>query len=219
MKEILASSLKVWDELNEIEQSNLIKYSKIINYKKGEIIHNGNLNCLGLIIINKGSLRAFLSSENGKQITLYKLYNNDICLFSASCIMKNINFEISLEAIEDTEILLIKTNEYKLILENSIVLKNYINQILESRFSDMMWIFEQFVFHSLDKRLATFLLEQEYIANSISITHEKIANEIGSAREVISRMLKYFENEEIIKLSRNKITIINFDKLNNISEK
>ena len=132
--------------------------------------------------------------------------------------MKNINFDIYLECEEDTEIILIPTEKYKDILDSSKTISNYINNILSSRFSDMMWIFEQFVFHSLDKRLANYLLDQEH-DNNVNVTHEKIANDLGSAREVISRMLKFFENEKIIQLSRNKIIILNINKLESIAEK
>ena len=219
IENVLKASFIIWNKLSDNEKNSLINYSKIISYKKGDIIHKGDLTCLGLIIVVDGSLRAYLSSENGKQITLYRLYNNDICLFTASCIMKDINFEIYLECLEDTNVLLIPTDNYKNILDNSHIISSYINKILSSRFSDMMWIFEQFVFKSLDTRLADYLLNQEYNNNVINITHEKIANELGTAREVISRILKYFEKENIVKLGRNKITIINDKKLKEISYK
>ncbi|MDD3452717.1 MAG: Crp/Fnr family transcriptional regulator [Bacilli bacterium] len=220
IENILKSSLRIWNQLNDNEKNDLINNAIIINYKKNDLIHKGDFTCLGLIVVNTGIIRAFMASPNGKQITLYKLYNNDICLFSASCIMKNINFEIYLECEEDCEILLIPTEKYKNILNRSFVLSNYINNILSSRFSDIMWIFEQFVFSSLDKRLAEYLLNQKSDSNNIIIiTHEKIANELGTAREVISRMLKYFENEKIITLQRNKIIILNENKLFQISEK
>ena len=126
--------------------------------------------------------------------------------------------DINLKCEEDTKILLIPTKKYELILESSNKISNYVNNILSSRFSDTMWILEQVVFHSLDKRLANYLLEQE-INNTLYVTHEKIANELGSAREVISRMLKYFEKDNIVLLSRNKISITNIQKLVEIAEK
>lgn len=217
--DVLKSSFRIWNDLSDKDKEELINNGKDLSYKKGDVIHKGSITCLGLIIIKSGALRAYITSPNGKQITIYKLFNNDICLLSASCIMKDINFDIYLECEEDTEILLIPTDKYKLMLEKSPIISNYINSILTSRFSDAMWVLEQVTFHSLDKRLATYLLEQDNNDDVINTTHEKIANDLGSAREVISRMLKYFENENIICLSRNKIKILDYDKLYEISEK
>ncbi len=218
IEETLKVSFKIWPKLTENEKKELIKNAQIINYTKGDIIYHGAATCIGLIIIRKGIIRAFLSSDTGKQITLYKLFKNDICLFSAGCIMKDINFDINLECEEDIELLLIPTEKYNEILEKSPTISNYASDILSSRFSDTVWILEQFVFHSLDKRLANYLLEQNFENNTLIITHEKIANELGTAREVISRMLKYFENENIIELKRNNIIIKDIDKLENIAE-
>ncbi|MDD2208412.1 MAG: Crp/Fnr family transcriptional regulator [Bacilli bacterium] len=218
IEKILKDSFRMWNELTNTEKKTLIQSSFLTKHKKGNIIHEGTQNCLGLIVVIKGSLRAFLASDNGKEITLYKLYENDICLFTASCVMKDINFDINLECLDDTDILVIPVNKYKEILENSKLISNYISTILSSRFSEVMWILEQFVFYSLDKRVATYLLENEE-NNVLNVTHEKIASELGSAREVISRMLKYFEKENIISLGRNKITVINFEKLEDFSEK
>lgn len=211
--------ISIWNDLNDKGKNIITDNYKILNYKKGDTIHKGNLTCLGLIIVLNGTLRAYISSSNGKEITLYKLLNNDICLLSASCIMKDINFDIYLECEEDTDIILIPTEKYKELLDSSKVFSDYINSILSSRLSDTMWVLEQFVFHSLDKRLANYLLEQENNNDILNITHEKIANDLGSAREVISRMLKYFENEDIIKLGRNEIKILDYKLLNDISEK
>ena len=80
IENVLKASFIIWNKLSDNEKNSLINYSKIISYKKGDIIHKGDLTCLGLIIVVDGSLRAYLSSENGKQITLYRLYDNDICL-------------------------------------------------------------------------------------------------------------------------------------------
>lgn len=216
VEEILQNSFKIWSKLSEEEKNILKKSVKRVKYNKGDIIYHDSKACLGLIIINKGTLRAFLESDTGKQITLYKLYKWDICLFSAACVMKDITFDINLECEEDIEMLLINTDQYTNILNKYPTINNYVTDILSSRFSDIMWILEQFVFHSLDKRLATYLLEQQ--SNNITTTHEKIANELGSAREVISRMLKHFENDNIVKLKRNNINILNTSKLEEISK-
>lgn len=218
-KTILNKSFQIWDKLSTDEQGKLLNNSKIINYKKGEIIHKDENSCLGLIMISKGQVKAFSSQDGDKRITLYKLFENDICLFTASCIMKDVTFEIYLECEEDTEVLLIPTDKYEKILKESSLIYNYINQIILSRFSDVMWILEQVVFHSLDKRIANYILDEIQDSKELIITHERIAKDLGTAREVVSRLLKHFEKDNILKLSRNKIYIIKEDKLIEISEK
>lgn len=215
MNELLNSSIKIWNKLTEDERTYLIDNTIEINYKKNDIINNNS--CVGLIIINKGTIRTYISSESGKEITLYKLIDNDICLFSASCAINNINFDVTLECTEDTNGLLLPIDKYKTFINKSNTFKDYMNDIISLRFSDTMWVLEQFVFHSLDKRLANYLLECD--SDIINITHEEIANDLGSSREVISRMLKYFENENIVKLERNSITLVDYNKLMDISDK
>jgi len=105
-------------------------------------------------------------------------------------------------------------------MENSAVVANYTNQILASRFTEVMWLVEQIMWKSFDKRLAAFLLEESALeqTNALKITHEKIASHMGTAREVVTRMLKYFQTEQMVKLTRGTIEIINEDKLETLSE-
>ncbi len=213
---ILKSSFRNWNDLSKDEKDLLINNAKILCFTKDSLV-NKEETCLGLLAVGKGSLKAFISSEGGKQITLYKLYENDLCLFTASCMMKNIHFDILLKCETDCELLLIPIDIYETILKKSTTISKFINDIVMSRFSDVMMTLEQTVFHSLDKRLANYLIDLN--VKYIYITHEKISNDLGTAREVISRLLKNFENDKILKLSRNKITIINNKKLIEIAEK
>lgn len=217
----LSSNFLIWNKLSRNEKDELVESAIPKKFITGEAIHHGSYDCSGLIIIISGSLRAYMMSENGKQITLYRLANKDICLFSASCMMKEITFDIYIDCEKDAIALLIPTDKYKEIISKSRIISDYTNKILTTRFSDIMWIFEQVVFHSLDKRLAYYLIEQTYNEDSdvLNYTHEKIANDLGTAREVVSRMLKYFEQENIVELKRNKIIVLDENKLAEISEK
>lgn len=210
--------LPVWDKLNRSQQDTLINSAVNRKFKKGEILHNGSDNCTGLILVISGQLRAFTISDDGREITMYRLFERDICLFSASCIMNSIQFDITIAAEKDTEVLVIPSEVYKSIMEVSAPLANYTNEVMASRFSDVMWLIDQVMWKSFDKRLADFLLSEMSIegTGTLKITHEIIGNHLGNPREVITRMLKYFVNEGLISLSRGTIEIIDKDGLEKI---
>lgn len=208
----------VWDKLNDDQKNKIEKAAILRKFSKGDILHNGSSDCSGLILVKSGQLRAYINSEDGREITIYRLFEYDICLFSASCIMNSIQFDITIMAEKDTESIVIPSDIYKSIMEESAPLANYTNEIMASRFSDVMWLIDQIMWKSFDKRLAEFLINESVIDNSdvLNITHEKIGNHLGSPREVVTRMLKYFSNEGMISLSRGKIEIVDKKKLKSI---
>lgn len=205
----ISNYFPVWDQLTEKEQTNLSASCSSRSISKGTILHSGSGDCIGLLVVRTGRLRAFLSSEDGREVTLYRLYPRDICLFSASCIMQNIQFDIFIEAEQDTDLWVIPSGTYKKIMDGSAVLANYTNQIMASRFSEVMWLIEQIMWKSMDRRLASFLLEESSAEDSpvLKITHEKIAAHLGTAREVVTRMLRYFQREGYVRLSRGTVEI------------
>lgn len=188
--------------------------------KKGIILHNGDIDCIGLLLIRSGQLRVFVLSDEGREITLYRLFDMDICLFSASCVMPDIQFNIVVEAEKDTQMWIIPPCLYKELMQESAAVANYSNQLISSRFSEVMWLMEQIMWKSFDKRLAGFLLEECALESSevLKITHEKIANHMGTAREVVTRMLRYFQSEGMVKLTRGTIEITDSKKLEELNE-
>ena len=205
----------VWNRLTAAQQNQLLSGLTSRKAKKGTILHNGSADCTGLLLIKTGQLRAYILSDEGRELTIYRLFDRDMCLFSASCILNSIQFEITITAEKDTEFWLIPSELYKNLLTESAPLANYTNELMAARFSDVMWLIEQVLWKSLDKRLAAFLLEEAAIedSNELKITHEIIANHLGSHREVITRMLRYFQSDGIVKLSRGKITLLNPERL------
>ena len=190
------------------------------NVKKGDVIHDGSTYCTGLVLVRSGQLRAYILSDEGREITIYRLFDRDMCLFSASCIMHSIQFDVTIEAEKDTTLWIIPADTYKSIMEESAPVANYTNELMASRFSDVMWLMEQVMWKSLDKRVAAFLLEEAAIegTDALKITHETIANHLGTHREVVTRMLRYFQNEGMVKLSRGMVTIRDRDKLNDLQK-
>ena len=202
--------LPIWDKLNEDQQNRIRRAITLHRVKKGTVIHNGNMDCTGLLLIQAGQLRAYLLSEEGREITLYRLFERDLCLLSASCMIRSIQFEVTVAAEKDTEFWLIPTEIYQSVQEESAPAAGYINELMASRFSEVMWLIEQIMWKSLDKRVAAFLLEEAAIEGTaaLHITHETIANHLGTHREVITRILRYFQNEGLVKLARGVVEIL-----------
>lgn len=210
--------LPVFNKLTKSQQNTLENSAFVRKFGKGEFLHNGAQHCTGLFLVLSGQLRAFTISDDGREITMYRLFERDICLFSASCMMNSIQFDITITAEKDTEVLVIPSEVYKSIMEVSAPLANYTNEVMASRFSDVMWLIDQVMWKSFDKRLAGFLLNEANIegTDTLKLTHETIGNHLGSPREVVTRMLKYFVNEGLISLSRGTIRILNRDGLKKI---
>lgn len=210
--------LPVYHKLTKSQQDMLTSSAFVCKYSKGELLHSTSQKCTGLILVLSGQLRAFTISDDGREITMYRLFERDICLFSASCIMNSIQFDITITAEKDTEVLEIPSEVYKEIMEVSAPLANYTNEVMASRFSDVMWLIDQVVWKSFDKRLADFLLNEANIegTDTLKITHETIGNHLGHPREVVTRMLKYFVHDGLISLSRGTIEIIDEDGLQKI---
>ena len=205
----------VWDQLNTAQKNRIWDSLITRQIKKGTMIHNGSMDCTGLLLVKHGQLRTYILSDEGREITLYRLFDRDMCLFSASCIMRSIQFDVAIEAEKDTGLWIIPAEVYKNVMEESAPAANYTNELMASRFSDVMWLMEQIMWKSFDKRLAAFLLEESTLEgdSTLKLTHEIIANHLGTAREVVTRMLRYFQSEGMVKLARGTVEIIDEKKL------
>ena len=209
----------VWDKLQSDQQARILQTLIFRSVKKGTMLHNGDDDCTGLLLVKSGQLRAYILSEEGREITLYRLFDRDLCLFSASCIMRSIQFAVTIQAEKDTDLWVIPAEVYQDMMEQSAPVSNYTNELMASRFSEVMWLIEQVMWKSLDKRVAAFLLEEAAIEESheLKITHEVIANHLGCHREVITRMLRYFQKEGAVQLRRGSVELTDFAKLREIA--
>lgn len=207
-----------WDELTPIDQETFINSSQYISFRKGTNIHNGN-ECTGVILIRTGSLRLYILSDEGKEITLYRLFPGEMCMLSASCVLNNITFDVFVDAEENSECIIVGGCAYAALSERCDAAKIFALETALARFSDVMWVMQQILFMSMDKRLAIFLLDEisKTGGDTVHLTHEQIAKYMGSAREVVTRMLKYFSSEGIVELSRGGIKIKDIKRLRSLS--
>ena len=205
----------IWEQFSPAQQEKLSGSAVSRRVSKGTVLHNGSMDCTGLLLVKSGQLRAYILSEEGREITLYRLFDRDICLFSASCMMRSIQFEVTIEAEKDTALWLIPAEVYQSVMQESAPAANFTSEIMASRFSEVMWLMEQILWKSFDKRLAEFLLAESALEGDgrLQITHEQIARHLGTAREVVTRMLRYFQSEGLVKLSRGTVEITDADKL------
>jgi len=207
-----------WEDLSDTDKKTFLNSSQKIIFKKGTNIHDGR-ECTGVILIRSGSLRLYLLSDEGKEITLYRLFPGEMCILSASCALNNITFDVFVEAEEQSECVVIGGCAYASLSERFIPAKIFALETALSRFSDVMWVMQQILFMSMDKRLAIFLSDEiaKHSGDTVNLTHEQIAKYMGSAREVVTRMLKYFSSEGIVELSRGGIKVIDKKRLRSLT--
>ena len=200
-EEVYREILPFWSEISETDRDFICQNSYTFTYPKGKNVHDGS-ECSGVILVRGGSLRLFILSDEGRDITLYRLHKGDMCMLSASCVLEAITFDVFIDAEEDSECYVISGPAFAAVAKRSPVVKIFALETAVSRFSDVMWVLQQILFMSMDRRLAIFLSDESARIGSdtITLTHEQIARYMGSAREVVSRMLKSLPCWDVFKL-------------------
>ena len=210
----IESSFPFFKDISEYDREFVREKLMFKQFKKGENLHNST-ECTGVILIKSGALRVYLLSEDGKEITLYRLHKGDVCMLSASCVLHSITFDVFVDAESDCECYILSGCAFSTLCDLYPSVKIYALETALSRFSDVMWVFEQILFMSFDKRLAIFLIDElnESGGENVNLTHEQIAKHLGSAREVVSRMLKYFSTEGLVEVSRKGVRVLDKNRL------
>ena len=212
--------LPVWKDLTPEQRERIAGVIEYREVKKGTHIHDSSADCLGLVIVKSGQLRTYNLSEDGREITISRLFEYDVSLLSASCVMPDMQFNIMIEAEKDSAFWSIPACLFKNLVDESLAVSNFSRNLLSSNFSELMWLMEQIMWKSVDKRLAAFLIEECQLEGSqvLKVTHERIANHLGTAREVVTRMLRYFQSEGMVQLTRGTIEITDKAKLKSLTE-
>lgn len=208
-----------WPHLSTQEKELINAHSHIVHYKKGTQVHQGPLDCIGVLLVKRGQLRVYTMSEDGREVTLYRLFPDDVGILSAACALDAVTFDVYIDAAEDTEVLLTDSVAFRKLANDNIYVRCYGYEMASNRLSEMLWKMQQVLFLSADRRLAIFLLEESAKKNSneIHMTHEEIARFMGTAREVVSRLVKYFNQEGWVKTSRGCISLTNYDALKDLA--
>ena len=210
----------VWNKLSQEHKEKILEVAEYREAARGTVLHSGGRDCLGLLMVRSGQLRAYILSEEGREITICRFFERDVCLLSASCVMPDMQFDITIEAEKDSGFWILPACLFRNLMDEVLPIANYANNLISSHFTDLMWLMEQIMWKSFDKRLAAFLLEEIAVeeSRSLSITHEKIGNHLGTAREVVTRMLRYFQSEGMVKLTRGAVEVVDEDRLRGLAD-
>ena len=216
--EVYSRYFPFWEKLSAADKEYLCQNSSVEHFEKEQPVHD-NMGCTGLYIVKSGRLRIYMLSDEGKEITLYRLSEGDICMLSASCVLSSITFDVYIDAEEPSDCYMISGYAFSAVSERNLEVKNFALETAVQRFSDVMWIMQQIVFMSMDRRLAIFLIDECNLAGTdfISMTHEQIARHLGTAREVVTRLLRHLASDGVVEVTRKGITVLDKNKLRDIA--
>ena len=200
------SALPFWGALTAREQETMQACAQIRSYRKGELIYSKEQECLGLIRVLSGAIRTFMLSDEGREVRLYRVDEQDTDVLSASCVMNQISFETQMVADTDCTLLIVPAVCLKSFKESNLHVRCFLFEKLGERFSDVMLNMQAILFTRLDERIAAALLSHAG-GGTVRITHEQLAGEINSTREAVSRILKDMERQSLIRLGRGRITL------------
>ncbi len=215
MEMFLPNALPFWDALKEDEKQLILNSVQKRSYAANSIVHHVGSDCIGMKIVKYGLIRVFVYSTNGSEITLYRLKSKDICVLSILCMLKNLNLDINIEAEEDSLLYIVPIDIYNKLLSNNKAVYDYDREATAQRLTEVVSAFSDVLFFSVGKRIADILVYYSNLYNSdvISITHEKLAKDIGTVREVVSRTLKNLQDLKLVEVSRGQIKILDINRL------
>ena len=208
-------TLPFWKELTDDQKQLLSTHIIERSFQKGDILNHGSQECTGLEMKVKGQARIIMMSPQGNEITLYRLLEQDVCVLSAACMIHSLTFTVSMEFETDAVILLIPKQILQIVSSQNCRVKDFTMELVADRFSSVMNTMHDVMFSSNEHRLAQALLTQMQLqeAASLQLTHDTLAHELGTAREVVSRLLKQFQRDGLLQQSRGCITILDEQRL------
>lgn len=215
---MLPSVFPFWNDLTAVQQNQIMLGWRTEVFQKKTQIFETSDDCKGLMIVQTGCLRIYMLSEQGKEVSLFRLFPGDICVLSAACIVEELDFDIIIEAAEYTEVATIPTRDVEQIMSENMLFRLFLYKKIAERFSTVMSTIQHVFLKKIDQRIAQYLLNEMSLTNSTTIraTHDHIAKEIFSAREVVSKTLRRISEDGIIDVKYENIKILDVDKLQSL---
>ena len=198
------TNLPYWEHLAEDERQQVQKKAYIRHYEPGDALYGPCVECVGMIHMLRGEARAYLLSDEGREITLFRVDEGDDCVLSASCVLTYISFDSFMTVTKPADVMIVPVPVFGELCEKNVHVRCFAYELAARRFSSVVAVMQQLLFTRLDQRLALFLL-QEYRktgSREIRMTHEQMALHISSAREAVGRTLKRFAEEGLAESRR-----------------
>ena len=218
MQEEMIGALPFADVLSRKEKITLLEHTHEVRYRAGKLMEESGTVCEHVYVVLNGLIRVFKLSDEGREITYYRVGSGETCLFSIGCMLEHQPFDAIAQIEKDTRLLAVPGYLFEDLMNANPRFRNYIIRRLLGTVTDLMMLTEEVTFHSINRRLAAFLLSgsRHQGGDTLTITHEVISQELGTAREVVSRMLKEFEKKDLLALSRGKIRIVDVEGLESL---
>lgn len=215
---LFKNAFPFWEKLTAQEKDEIVNSTTKNLCVKKTRLHFGGGECAGVQIIAQGRARVFITSAAGGDITLFRLIKGDVSILSAACMLRGMDVELDMEMETDCTVYTIPKKVYRKLYDECSDVKDYTMEMISEKFSDIMWLFNQFVFSNVASRVAAALLEHRALGESdeLMITHEVLARDAGTAREVVTRILKQFQTDGLVKLTRGKVEILDAAKLGKV---
>lgn len=204
-----------WTNLSPEEKAIVSQRAITKRFNKNQIASSNSSACLGIILILSGGIRVSLISDEGREITLYRAYANEVCISTASCVIHQLTFEAIVTAEEDTTVLVIPSSVCARLMESNIHVRAFVFEKETERYSQTIWAIQQMLFKKFDQRLASYFVSAYKNSGRTEIkkTQEEIARDVNSAREVVARMLRDFAAKGFVEIKRGKIVLRNIEGL------
>lgn len=221
VKENLQSLLPFYEYLDEAQLDLILQNSREVSFEEGQLLSGGQNSCQGFVSVKSGEISASMISQDGREAELFTLSDGDFCIFSASCIFLPRTFHLQMTVVKKSQLFIIPSATVEKLRSQNIHVELYAYKTMTRRFSDVMAATEDLLFVSVEKRLAKLLLskndDKDSLPYSILITQEILAKKLGSAREVVSRILSSFKKSGIIETKRGEIIVKNPAALEKLS--
>ena len=200
----------VFSQLPDEARKTIFQYGRVVDRPAGDMLMRQNNQCMFMPLVLSGCLRVYKVSASGREISLYRTGPGETCLISVACHLRGESFPVNVDVEEDVRMFQIPTAVYQNVLASHPAWKDFIIGTLYDRLIESLQVIEEVAFSRVDHRLAQWLLDQSKgHPSSVYATHEGIAIELGSAREVISRILGQFRDAGAVKLTRGRVRVEN----------
>ena len=209
-QDLLARAFPFYEDLYRAERDLLAQQARELHWEAGRVLMEEGITCRNIFWIVSGGIRVYKLSPDGREVTLYRIAPGDTCLISAACIMNSRAFPAIAETEMDTELLVVPAELFRRLLQSSSALQQYVLGKSLERLADVIQVIDTMAFTSRRTALANFLWQrvQETKHPAVTITHQALAVELGTAREVVSRTLKELQNQGIVRLGRGRIHVV-----------